>query len=42
MLAEPREAVDIAFVADDSGDWAFHRHVLEHADGGLMGTVRVA
>ncbi len=23
------------------GKWMFHCHILDHADGGLMGTVRV-
>ena len=26
---------------DRAGDWMFHCHILDHADGGLMGTVRV-
>ena len=26
---------------DREGDWMFHCHILDHADGGLMGTVRV-
>ncbi len=37
VLMEPREAVDIAFVADNPGDWAFHCHILEHEDAGMMG-----
>ncbi len=23
------------------GEWMFHCHILDHADGGLMGTVKV-
>jgi len=23
------------------GEWMFHCHILDHADGGLMGTVTV-
>ena len=23
------------------GEWMFHRHILDHAEGGLMGTVNV-
>ena len=23
------------------GEWMFHCHILDHADGGLMGTVQV-
>ena len=38
----PRENVDIAFVADNPGDWMFHCHVLDHQDGGMMAVFRVA
>jgi FtsP/CotA-like multicopper oxidase with cupredoxin domain len=41
VLVAPRESVDIAFVADNPGDWMFHCHVLEHQSGGMMGVVRV-
>jgi FtsP/CotA-like multicopper oxidase with cupredoxin domain len=37
----PREHVEIAFVADNPGDWMFHCHVLEHQAGGMMGVIRV-
>ena len=37
----PRERVEIAFVADNPGDWMFHCHILEHMAGGMMGVVRV-
>lgn len=37
----PGEQVDIAFVADNPGDWMFHCHILEHQDGGMMALVRV-
>lgn len=37
-----RERVDIAFVADNPGDWMFHCHILEHLEGGMMGVIRVA
>lgn len=23
------------------GEWMFHCHILDHADGGLMGTINV-
>jgi FtsP/CotA-like multicopper oxidase with cupredoxin domain len=36
------ERVEIAFVADNPGDWMFHCHILEHQAGGMMGTIRVA
>jgi FtsP/CotA-like multicopper oxidase with cupredoxin domain len=42
VLMEPGERVEIAFVADNPGDWMFHCHILEHQLGGMMGTVRVA
>ncbi|UUP18638.1 multicopper oxidase family protein [Nitratireductor thuwali] len=42
VLVSPREKVEIAFVADNPGDWMFHCHVLEHQAGGMMGIIRVA
>src|SRR5216684_1412356 len=36
VLVPPRETADMAFVADNPGDWMFHCHVLEHQDGGMM------
>jgi len=41
VLMAPREKVEIAFVADNPGDWMFHCHILEHQAGGMMGVVRV-
>jgi FtsP/CotA-like multicopper oxidase with cupredoxin domain len=41
VLVAPHEVVDIAFVADNPGDWMFHCHVLEHQAGGMMGVVHV-
>lgn len=41
VLVAPRERVEIAFMADNPGDWMFHCHILEHQAGGMMGTVRV-
>jgi FtsP/CotA-like multicopper oxidase with cupredoxin domain len=40
MLA-PRSRAEIAFVADNPGDWMFHCHVLEHQAGGMMACLRV-
>jgi FtsP/CotA-like multicopper oxidase with cupredoxin domain len=40
MMA-PRQEMDIAFVADNVGEWMFHCHILDHAAGGMMGTVLV-
>jgi FtsP/CotA-like multicopper oxidase with cupredoxin domain len=42
VLVAPRERVEIAFVADNPGDWMFHCHVLEHQAAGMMTTIRVA
>jgi len=42
VLIAPEEMVDVAFVADNPGDWALHCHVLEHAAAGMMGYVRVS
>jgi len=41
MLA-PRERAEIAFVADNPGDWMFHCHVLDHQAAGMMACVRVS
>jgi FtsP/CotA-like multicopper oxidase with cupredoxin domain len=41
-LLPPRERAEIAFVADNPGDWMFHCHVLEHQASGMMATIRVA
>ncbi len=38
---KPRERVEVAFVADNPGDWMFHCHILEHQEAGMMGIVRV-
>ena len=35
------EVVEIALVADNPGDWAFHCHVIEHQKTGLTGFIRV-
>ncbi len=42
VLVPPREGADIAFVADNPGDWMFHCHILDHQDGGMMAVIRVA
>mgnify|MGYP002717088257 FL=1 len=41
VLLAPRERVEIAFVADNPGDWMFHCHILEHQAAGMMSTIRV-
>jgi FtsP/CotA-like multicopper oxidase with cupredoxin domain len=42
VLLTPRESAEIAFVADNPGDWMFHCHVLEHQAGGMMTCLRVS
>jgi len=42
VLMSSREHVEIAFVADNPGDWMFHCHILEHQAAGMMGVIRVA
>ena len=41
VLMSPEERVEIAFVADNPGDWMFHCHILEHQAAGMMAVVRV-
>ena len=41
VLLEPRERVEIAFVADNPGDWLFHCHVLGHQASGMKSMIRV-
>ena len=42
VLLDPQSRAEIAFVADNPGDWMLHCHVLEHQATGMMATVRVA
>lgn len=42
VLMAPGERVEIAFVADNPGDWMFHCHILEHQASGMMGVFRIA
>jgi FtsP/CotA-like multicopper oxidase with cupredoxin domain len=41
VLLAARETAEIAFVADNPGDWMFHCHVLEHQAAGMMTCIRV-
>ena len=41
VLVPPWSSADVAFVADNPGDWMFHCHILEHQAGGMMATLRV-
>ena len=42
VLIPPRERAELAFVADNPGDWMFHCHILDHQEGGMMSIIRVA
>lgn len=42
VLLNPRDTVEVAFVADNPGDWMFHCHILEHQAGGMTSVIRVA
>jgi FtsP/CotA-like multicopper oxidase with cupredoxin domain len=41
VLLAPEDAVEIAFVADNPGDWMLHCHVTDHQMAGLMTVLRV-
>ena len=41
VLVARQERVEVAFVADNPGDWMFHCHILEHQEAGMMSIVRV-
>jgi FtsP/CotA-like multicopper oxidase with cupredoxin domain len=42
VLVAPDEMIEVAFVADNPGDWLFHCHVLEHVEAGMAAVFRVA
>ena len=41
VLVARGETAELAFVADNPGDWLFHCHMVEHAAGGMMTWIRV-
>ena len=41
VLLHTDETAEVAFVADNPGDWLFHCHILEHHVGGMAAVVRV-
>ncbi len=41
VLMPPQESAEIAFVADNPGDWMLHCHILEHQAAGMMAAFRV-
>lgn len=42
VMVARNESVEIAFVADNPGDWMFHCHVLEHQVSGMSSIIRVS
>lgn len=42
ILVERGEIAEIAFVADNIGDWLFHCHMLEHTAAGMLTWLKVA
>jgi len=40
-LVQPDEKVQLAFVADNPGDWVLHCHIIEHQKTGMTSYVRV-
>ncbi len=41
VLMAPEDTVEVAFVADNPGDWMLHCHVTDHQVTGLMTVLRV-
>ena len=41
ILLDRAETAEIAFVADNPGDWMIHCHMLDHAEAGMMSWFRV-
>lgn len=42
VLLAPGETSEIAFVAEEAGDWMIHCHILEHQESGMMAMMRVS
>jgi FtsP/CotA-like multicopper oxidase with cupredoxin domain len=42
VLMTQQETAEIAFVADNPGDWMLHCHILEHQESGMGAVFRVA
>lgn len=41
VLLKPKERIEVAFKADNPGDWMFHCHIIEHAETGMKSLLRV-
>jgi FtsP/CotA-like multicopper oxidase with cupredoxin domain len=42
VLIAPGRRMEIAFVADNPGDWMIHCHILEHQETGMMAVMRIS
>ena len=42
VMVGRNETVEVAFVADNPGDWMFHCHILEHQLSGMSSIIRVS
>ena len=42
VLLGPKDRTEVAFVADNPGDWMLHCHIIEHQETGMMAYYRVA
>ncbi len=42
VLVEPYQTMEIAFVADNPGNWLLHCHIMDHQMAGMMTVIRVA
>ncbi len=42
ILVSPGQQTEVAFLADNPGDWLLHCHMVEHAAGGMMTWIRVS
>lgn len=42
LLMQAEEIAEIAFVADNPGNWLLHCHMVEHSVSGMMSWIRVA
>ncbi|MBX5132669.1 multicopper oxidase family protein [Rhizobium lentis] len=41
VLMAPKDVAEVAFVADNPGDWMLHCHVIDHQMSGMMTVLRV-
>jgi FtsP/CotA-like multicopper oxidase with cupredoxin domain len=41
VLLAPKDVIEVAFVADNPGDWMLHCHVMDHQVSGMMTVLRI-